>query len=201
MKKTFGVWSRSPVIYSAFGEGLLGWAEIIFERWKANPLFKIALCTWEGGWTKVEGHPDVSLCLMHKIMVFQTFSNQAYTNLSFLDPAALLLCLDGSCLLLVPLTGPEVLFRLQEINPTEFVLGFYPRHTLMSTYFQVQSSKAHLSSWRSMIQNIRNSDLLWEACDAYCFIWKDQPAWKLKQRENRHKGMDTKRKQGKSSVI
>jgi len=44
-----------------------------------------------------------------------------------------------------------------------------------------------------MIWHKRDSDLLWEACDACCFAGKYQPAWELRQCENHHKqGKDIK---------
>lgn len=81
------IWSveQVPSDYSEFGEGLLGWREMIFERWKANPLFEIALCTWKGAWIKVEDQLSSLFCLMHKTVVFQTF-------ITFI-----LICLFSSC--------------------------------------------------------------------------------------------------------
>lgn len=44
-----------------------------------------------------------------------------------------------------------------------------------------------------MLWNIRDSDLLRETCDACCFAWEYQSAWKLQQCENHRKqGKDTK---------
>lgn len=132
-EKKFGAWSRSPVIYGAFGEGLLGWTEIIFQRLKANPLFEIALCIWKGDWTKLEGQPSIFLCLVYKIVFFQTFYNQAYTNLSLLHPAPFV---SPLLMLLLPLSHPlksssRLCSDRRQINPAGFIhVGFCPHNTL-----------------------------------------------------------------------